>query len=248
MGKKVDFFVLTAGITAALYIYFRGAFENRLLSIALAMLCCVLLQRLLRSVQRFITGSAFMKRRRLRRQADSALMLLACLPKQEAVDRLSTLLGKVYGSGYAIELIQAHPASTINENAIFDLWKQHRGCGRLVVCSSCQSSPAARDVAAALQGPAVALLDAGTLAQLIAEHPEGMFPPEEKEQRRRLRLHRLRDLFFCRKNVPKCLMMFLSMLLIYLLTGNRMYLICALSLLLAALLSLRSVPRPAKLF
>ena len=43
MGKKIDLFVLQVALAAAFYLYFRGAFANRIVALVLALLSCFVL-------------------------------------------------------------------------------------------------------------------------------------------------------------------------------------------------------------
>lgn len=248
MGKKIDYFVLTAGITVLFYFYFRGALGNPAIAMILALICCLIINRIRRLLSRLFRSSSCAKRREYRKHAAGALMYLACMDAEDALEKLRSLIEKIYGGQYAMAVLQQHPASVLQPEELFRVWKAHRGEEKLVVCATCHSEAACRAMAADLKQPKLALIDAGALSQLLAEHPEGMFPPEEKQQRRRLKLRRLQDLLICRRNAPRCLMMFASMLLIYVFSANFFYLAAAMLLLMIALLSLRRQARPAKLF
>ena len=81
---------------------------------------------------------------------------------------------------------------------------------------------------------------------MIAEYPEGMIP--ENVPKAPLRLRHAANLLINRKNAPRNLLFSVSMLLMYALTKNILYLISALFLLAVAFLSLRRKLRPQKLF
>lgn len=103
-------------------------------------------------------------------------------------------------------------------------------------------------MASTLKEPKVAIIDASTLSQLIAEHPEGLYRPEEKHERRKLRMKHILAMIFNRKNAPRCLLFSVTMLLMYLLGGNKWYLGSAMLLFFTGMVSLRHINRPAKLF
>ena len=84
------------------------------------------------------------------------------------------------------------------------------------------------------------------LSQMISEFPEGMVAENVKKSGMRMR-HAL-NLLVNRKNAPKNLLFSLTMLLMYYLTKNILYLVSAIFLLLLAFLSLRRKLRPHKLF
>ena len=248
MGKKIDLFVLSMGISTGFYLFFRGAFQSRMLCILLSLLGCAVAMRLLRAFSGLLSKSALIKKRRLRKQAGSAMMALACMDEAEAREKLCKLIQRVYGCDYPLELLQCHPAATLKENDVFDLWKRRKGENRIVLCTTARAEASCRSMAASLRQPQIALIDSEMLSQLVAESPEGMFPAEEKRLCRQNRLLRMRDQLFQRKNAPRCLLMFASMLMIYVFSANLVYLACALFLLFAAAVSLRRKGKPAKLF
>ena len=69
MGKKVDSFVLTAGITILLYLYFRGAIHSRMLCIIFAMLGCMILRRTWKKLRNLFDHSSIMQKKKLRRHS-----------------------------------------------------------------------------------------------------------------------------------------------------------------------------------
>lgn len=248
MGKKIDLFVLHVALAAMLYFYFRSAFESRAAALALALLSCYLLVKLLRGLLRALSKSPWMRKRGLRRSASGAVMRLACLPREEAAEKLENLLKQCYEELPDLALVQTHPSLRLAEERVFEIWKAHRGKARLVICATCKADPACRMMAASLKAPRVALVDAASLEQLICEHPDGLIPAREKSVRARLHLRRAAALLVNRKNAPRNLLLALSMLLIYLFSGNALYLFSALALIFLAFASLRHAPRPAKLF
>ena len=175
-------------------------------------------------------------------------MHLACMDRQQCLERMENLIEKIYGNRYTCELIQRHPAAGVGIEEIFSLWKQHPEEETLVVFSTACADEACSALVSELKHPRIALVDASALSGMIASHPEGMFPENEKQQRARFGLRRLAAIFINRKNAPRCLMMFVSMLMIYIFSSNILYLFSALFLLLIALISLRRRSCPQKLF
>ena len=247
MGKKIDYFVLTAGITAALFLYLLPALGS-IAALIVSLMGCIILNRIIRGINRALSGCSFMKKRRLRKDSRSALMFLASMEEASACEKLSRLIEKIYGRHYNVAVIQCHPSTALHEEDIFHIWKQNRNCEELIICATGHSDAGCRSLASELHQPKTALIDAGALSQLIAEHPEGMFPENNVHFRRRLKLQHIRDLFLNRKNAPRCLLMFLSMLMIYIFSGNIFYLFGAMFLLFVALASLKRQHRPYKLF
>ena len=248
MGKKIDLFVLNVALASAFYLYFRGAFESRVLALALSLLCCFVLLRLGKRLFALMKSSAWVRRRAMRRGANGAVMRLACLPEEEATNALTSLLHRCYDAVPDVALVQQHPSLRLSGERVFETRRAHRGRDRLAICATCRADDSCRVLVASLRLPRVALLDASSLEQLICEHPEGLVAPRERAVRTRLHLHRAAQLLLNRKNAPRNLALSASMLLLYLFSGSAVYLFCALGLLLLALLSLRHAPRPSKLF
>ena len=248
MGKKIDLFVLQVALAAAFYLYFRGAFESRILAILLSLLCCFVLIRLRRRLLALLKNCRWMRRRSMRRGANGAVMRLACLPEEEAMSALTALLNKCYDAVPDIALVQQHPSLRLSEERVFELWRARRGKEHLAICATCRADDSCRALAASLRLPCVALVDASTLEQLICEHPEGLVAPRYKAVRTKLRFHRAAQLLVNRRNAPRNLILAASMLVLYLFSGSAIYLFSALALLLLALISLRHAPRPSKLF
>lgn len=248
MGKKIDLFVLQVALAAAFYLYFRGAFQSRIVALMLALLCCFVLLRLGRKLLALVKNCRWMRRRTVRRSAHGAVMRLACLPEDEAISIVSALLSKSYGAVPELALVQQHPSLTLSGERVFEIWRAHRGSAQLAICATCRADDPCRALAASLSAPRAALVDASALEQLICEHPEGLVAPREKAARAKLQLRRAAHLLVNRRNAPRNLVLAASMLLLYLFSGNAVYLFCALALLLLALVSLRHAPRPSKLF
>lgn len=248
MGKKIDKFVLTVAVAGAFYLFFQRALGARIPSIALSLFCCLILLRMLRRLRSVFSGARWVQRRRARKHSSGAIMQLACMPEDEALAQLEALISKSYAGQYPLSLIQAHPATALSAQRVFEVWKANRGLERLVLCATCCADAACRALAESLTAPKLALVDAAALAQLIAEQPDIIAAPQEKVAKSRLRGRRALQALLSRRNVPRCLLFCAVMLLVYLLGGSIFYLISALGLLLTALLALNKPVKPAKLF
>lgn len=247
MGKKIDGFVLTLALAGALYFFFRGAFESRVLALALALLTCAVICKFLRRLWGLLSRGKWLQRRRIRKSAASVAMHLACLPREEALAKLETLLKNSYEGDYAVELIQAPPSGALTQRELFEVWKAHSGAERLAVCATCGCDPACRLMAAGLKRPRLALIDAQLLSQLTAANPGVLELPRET-QRVPCRLRRSLALLFNRKNAPRCFLFSAAMLAMYVFSANLYYLIASMALLFLALASLHRAPQPEKLF
>lgn len=248
MGKKIDIFVLSALSAAGLYLYFFRKCENHAAAIALAFVSFLLIAKLIRRISARLQKTSLLQRRRIRRLSGGTIMRLACMEPDEARASVACLLEKCYEKSFPVELVQQMPAGKLSPECVFELWKRHRGEEKLVVCATCRCEGELRAMCAELKQPRVALLDAGALTALIAEHPEGIYVEGKPAPRRRLRLKRLGTLLFNRKNAPRCLLFSAAMLVMYIFSARKSYLIASMLLVFLALTALKQVRRPAKLF
>lgn len=251
MGKKIDRFVFTVIAMAAFYFFYQHAFHIRALALLLSIISCLVCGKILRSLWNLLCCSRLFRRKRMRKCAGGAMMRLACLTAAEAQTELETLVHQIYKGDYALAVIQAHPSGKLSQQKLFELWKSYyQKQERLVICATCGADADCRLMAGSLRTPRVALLDSTALAQLIAEHPEGMCPPEAPSVRTRFRqrICQAGYLLVNRKNAPRGFIFSISLLALYLLSGKIWYLISALLLLFLVLASLRKASRPARLF
>lgn len=247
MGKKIDGFVLTLALAGALYFFYRGAFESRILALALALLTCAVVCKFLRRLWRLISRGKWLQRRRIRKSAGTVAMQIACLPGEEARKKLETLLKTRYEGDYAVELIQSPPSGALSQRELFEVWKAHRGEAQLAVCVTCDCDQACRMMGSGLRQPRLALIDAELLSQLVAANPGVLELPQET-QRAPQRLRRSLSLLFNRKNAPRCFLFSAAMLTMYVFSASLSYLISSMALLFFGLASLHRAPQPAKLF
>jgi hypothetical protein len=68
-----------------------------------------------------ISNAAYFKKRNYKKQASGIIMNLACMSKETAEGIISELIEESYSLPHFLEIIQAYPASTLNQNTIFDL-------------------------------------------------------------------------------------------------------------------------------
>lgn len=248
MGKFVDRLICSVLVSAGFYLYFRGAFENRLFCVALALGCTLIAGKIFRSLCGRICRMDCIRKRSLRRKSGGILMRLACMDHSEAVDALQKLLEKNYGVDYHLVFLQLHPLLPLSQASIFETWRGERSCKRLLICTTGRADAAARVFAGSLNDPKVAVIDADILSRLIAENPLSIPAAEETVVKRRLRMQQAAALLLRRKNAPRCFVLAFSMLGMYLLSGKTLYLACALALMFLTLVSLRSAKKPRKLF
>ena len=248
MGRHVDGFVCSVLVAAGFYVYFRGAFENRLLCGVLALGCALIAGKIFRSVFGRIGRLNCFKKRSLRKKSGGVLMHLACMEQDAALDVLRQLLEKSYDEEYRLVFLQLHPSLPLSQAKIFETWRSERGCPRLLICTTGRADASSRVFAESLSHPKVAVIDADILSRLIAENPFPVPAAEETGLKGKQRLHQAAALLLRRKNVPRCFVLAFSMFGMYLLSAKVLYLACALALLFLTLASLRSAKKPRKLF
>lgn len=248
MGKKIDNFVLTCVIMLALYLYFYYAFASHVIAVALAMLTGVVLLRGFNKLKKLILNSSLGRKHRLKKCAGRAIMNLACMPSDEADEEIHTLLTRCYGDEFCVAVIQSHPALKLSEKQVFDIWKEHQGIDHLVICATCEIGEDCRTFVSSMKSPSIALIDANALEEMIVEHSEYLISCDTPEIRRKLRIKGLANMLLNRKNASKNIILSGSMLVLYLLTGNAIYLISSMALMFIASISFRKKRKPAKLF
>lgn len=248
MGKKIDGFVLSILMAICLYLYFLQISQNNVFSLIAAFVCCLILSRLFRRIGRQIGNSRHLQKRRYCRQAGSVIMELACADRAVTLERLKSLLKKTFQEEYALELIQAHPCEKLAANSVFCTWKQHRGDEKLVLCATCICEAEVRMMAQSLRAPRIAIIDSERLKQLMAEYPmDFQLNPSRKASFRRFAT-RLRLRILNRRNAPRCILFGVFSLVLYVFSGNVLYLPSAMFLFLVAVFSFRQPSASAKLF
>ena len=248
MGKKIDRFVLSTAAAAAFYFFYQHAYGSRILSLPLSLLSTIVLRKTLSILGSIIRRMGWLQKRRLRSRTGNAIMSLAAMPCEEAQERIKALVSRCYGEDCTLALVQSHPTLLLNAQQLFELWKRYHGKEKLVICATCRIDDACRNLAGSLRGPKIALIDAGMLSQMIAEHPEGFTFERKRAAKLKLRLPHIASLIFSRKNAPRCMLASAAMFGVYLLGANAAYLVSSMALMFVALVSLRQHRRPEKLF
>lgn len=248
MGKKIDIFVLTFLAAACLYLYFWQTLGHPLVAIGAALLCTLVGAKTLRRIGARVWGSRYLKSQRYRRQADGLILELACIEIADARAQLSALFEKCFHAQYPIELIQAHPSANLSCNAVFNVWKRHRGDDHLVVCATCPCTADVRMMSAALSSPKIAIVDSERLKDLMAQYPQELKICASHGKLPAMRLRRLMRRIIDRKNAPRCILFAFSGMLMYVFSGNLLYLISAMSLFALALISFHRPSATARLF
>lgn len=248
MGKKIDIAFLTLLGGALLYLYFLRAFDNRVFSLGAALLCLMLVIKLANRLHALVISNRFFRKKKLQRQASGAIMELACGDLEDSEKRIRAMVEQHYESTLPIVLIQAHPASKLSQNQIFDAWKNNRGQAELVVCATCGCDADVRAMASTLRKPRVAILGAEELKRLIAETPGDWHAAEAPKQRISFAAMCIRRHMLERRNAPRCALIACSCIAMYIFGRNIFYLIAAMILFFIAMLCVRRKRIPAKLF
>lgn len=248
MGKKIDRFVLTTVFTSGLYFYFQSAFHNHILAISLAFFCCAIIIKTLHHVWRRFENTTWKQKRNLRSKASGVLMRIASMEETTASEYMRRLLMVGYGWNEPFHSELLHPSIQLSRESIFNTWRAHRDVEKIVICTTAKCTSDAKIFASSLKTPRVAVVDGEVLSQLIAEHPEECCLDEPVRKKCTLRIKQLAQLALNRRNVPRCLLFAFSMLTMYVFSANVYYLVASLLLFFIAMVSLRRVNKPAKLF
>lgn len=249
MGKKIDAYCLTVLMAICYYLYFFQATQGQIVSLLAALFCCVITRKTIKRIYKHLINSKRMKKQRYCKQAKSIIMELACAEPASTCERLQTLLKKSFQEHYCMELIQAHPDEKLTASAVFHCWKQHRNEEKLLICATCNCEAEVRMMASSLCAPRVAIVDAAQLKRLMAEHP-AEFPLSDTKKKFNCKLlkWRLIERLFNRRNVPRCILFGFSSILMYILSGNVLYLFSTMFLFIITLFSLRHSSKTPKLF
>lgn len=248
MGKKIDRFVLTVALAFILFAYFESAFKNRIFSIFLSVIVCAIIRKGIGKIAKRINATHWRQKQIFKRRSSAVLLRLACMEETDAKELLDALLKKSYRNEAPISIELTHPSVHISQERIFRLWRENRGSNQLVICTTGKCTNEARAFAATLQSPRIAIVDADVLIQLICEHPDGFYPAPTATKRHMLRINQLSQILFNRRNSPRCVLFSVSMLIMYIFSGNLYYLSASLALLFIVFVSLHQVKRPRKLF
>lgn len=247
MGKKIDAFIASLLPGVFIWFYLSRRLENRLICFIAAVLTSLIMRKFIRNLLSLLGKIPFLRKHRLRKNTNAAIMRIASIPSEQAHEAISALIQKCYpDSDYPLEVLQQHPALKPSESAIFQAWRRHLGEKNLVICITCRTDPALRAFVSSLPAPKISLIDSDMLSQMIAEFPDGLIT--ENAPKARFHLRHVANLLVNRKNAPRNLLFSASMLMMYLLVGNILYLASSLFLLAVSFLSLRRKLRPNKLF
>ena len=184
------------------------------------------------------------RRSLLRERAAAAKALVATWARQPDADDLRRRLQARYGPGdYALELFALHELGpALGASQVLDAWRAHAGRDQLLLCATGPVSAQARSAAHALEKPVVRVLDGAALAKVAAYGDLPLpDPPRRKARRMPLALPQ-------RSRAPAILAYGAVMLAMYLVLGQVLYLVLALSLLALGLLCLRRPGPPEELF
>ena len=248
MGKKIDRFVLTSILAAALFFYFQAAFKSNILAIALALFSCMIILRILKSLIKWMSGTKWHRKKHLKRKSSGEIMHLACMEAAKAHICVCALLEKGFQNDAPVILEQLHPTTALSQERIFEIWKMHREQEKLVICTTGKCNSEAKLFSTALSQPKLAIVDAAILSRLISEHPEGFFNAVEECKKSKLRWNHISVMIFNRRNIPRGLLFSFSMAIMYIFSANLWYLAFSMLLLFTVLISLRQTPQPTKLF
>ncbi|MBQ9951038.1 MAG: hypothetical protein IJO98_02720 [Clostridia bacterium] len=222
MGKWIDRAAMAALTALGLYILFLQAFGSVPAAAVLSFACTLMLVR-----RRSLRGAKY---RLTRMQAEAILQKLAYGDDAEARCRIALLTNCPEAE---LVYLGKHPTASVGTGDVFGAWKSHRGEQRLVLAAPCYADSRARAFAKTLREPSVEIADAAKLIPLLRK--SGWDGQETGSFSARFsRLKAFCSDLPCRRPWPKNLLTGLFLLIFYLFTGNILYLIVSMGMLLRA--------------
>lgn len=221
MGKKIDRFALFILSAMIFYIFFLNTWHSIPLACALAFICCALLNHLLnRRPMHFKCTKA---------QADSEILRIACLPEEDALNDIEKLLRFRYpDESFKTVLLLKHPSGSISTGDVFSIWKKYTGEETIAIASTCPADGRAIAYSKELKLPRLAVIDSRQLSHIIRISGLCASPSRFtiRETFNKVR-HRLASCRVTGKNA----FFALTLLAMYLLMGNPLYLFLSLGIL-----------------
>jgi len=246
MGLRIDKFVLTVLLAAALYVFFIGATGSIPLAAASAFLAMAILKKLSEKLPTDRIG----RNRRTAASAKSELEELSLSSHDTALHRITTILRHAYGSsldGIELRLILRHPSTQITTDDIRRIWRSLNGRDRAVIAATAVCSDSVHDFASRLRNPRIELIGSDQLVRLIAASgpaPCGLLSGRNGTPKRLAAAVRAAG----RAKAGKCAVTAMLMFAIFWMTGVAAYLIGSLLLIFICGMSLRKRRIPHELF
>lgn len=214
-GKIADRIMFTLLGGTLLYLFFLNAWGSIPLACALAFLSCLSM--------RFLIKKRPVRYKCTRRQAESILLSIAVSDDDSAHEALKDLIFKKYpGESCTLVPVLKHPSASLSTGDVFSHWKKHRGEERLLIAATCVSDARAVMYANELRSPKVAVIDRRKLLRIIRTS----CPPPEKTAPASLitRLKSIPGRLSLRFSAPKNALFGVLFILMYLFSGNGVYL------------------------
>lgn len=216
MSAFIDRTALSILSTIGFYLFFLNAWDSIPLACSAAFVCAAL--------SRWLLGGLPLNRHVTAAQARSELMRIAELDDLAAEEALRALLQHGWpGERFRLAPVLKHPEATLSSGDVLNAWKTNRDAGRLVIATTCPCEPRAAYFARELHDPAVAVVDSRRLNRLLRTFPADTLPCPPRR--------RLGDGFrmlwagmSSTRFSPKSVLLALTMVACYMLTGNAWYL------------------------
>lgn len=221
MGKKIDRLTLFLLSGALFYLFFLNAWHNIPAACALAFSCCALLNHLL--------GRRPVYFKCTKAQADAEILRIACLPEENALQEAESLLRLRYpDETFKAVILQKHPSGSISTGDVFSIWKKHAGEEAVAITATCSADGRAVAYSKELKKPRIAIIDSRQLSHIIRTCGSCSAPSRTtiRHTFRRLCL-RISSCRITGKNA----FFALTLLAMYLLMGNPLYLFLSLGIL-----------------
>lgn len=221
MGKKIDRFTLFILSAMVFYLFFLNTWHNIPLACALAFICCVLLNYILcRRPAHFKCTKA---------QANAEILRIACLSEEDALSEVEKLLRFRYpNEAFKTALLLKHPLCSISTGDAFSIWKKYIGEENIVIAATCPADGRAIAYSKELKQPRIAIVDSRQLSHII--RISGLCASPSRFTMKET-FQKVRHRFISCRITGKNAFFALTLLTMYLLMGNPLYLFLSLAIL-----------------
>ena len=221
MACFIDRAALSLLGAVAYYLFFLNALDSIPLACGAAFACTALSRMLLRRLPVIHRATAA--------QARGELLRIAGLSDEDAGEALKALLQRHWPrESFRLAPILKHPEATVSSGDVLNAWKANRDAGRLVIAATCPCEPRASVYARELRDPVIAIVDSRRLTRLLRALPADQLPHLPRPTPGTVFM-RLRACLESSRFSPRSVLLALSMLGVYVLTGNVWYLFPALA-------------------
>lgn len=221
MGKKIDRFSLFLLSGALFYLFFLNIWHNIPTACMLAFFCCALLNNLVRRRPAHFKCT--------KAQANAEILRIACLSEGDALSEVEKLLRFRYPhETFKTILLLKHPSGSISTGDAFSIWKKYVAEENIVIAATCPADGRAIACSKELTQPRIAIVDSRQLSHII--RISGLCASPSRFTMKET-FQKVRHRFISCRITGKNAFFALTLLAMYLLMGNPLYLFLSLGIL-----------------